>query len=70
MKFELTKIGSALRALLRKDNNMATRGTNAGELRDRVAYLERELQKTQERVQKDIKSLYEAIKASNRGNRQ
>ena len=49
---------------------MATRGTNAGELRDRVAYLERELQKTQERVQKDIKSLYEAIKASNRGNRQ
>lgn len=68
MKFELTKIGSALRALLRKENNMSTRGTNTGELRDRVSFLERELRKTQERVQKDIKTLYEIVKETNQRN--
>tara|TARA_R100001509_G_C4790645_1_gene189646 strand:+ start:301 stop:438 length:138 start_codon:yes stop_codon:yes gene_type:complete len=41
--------------------------SNTSELRDRITHLERELKKTQERVQRDIKSLYEAIKASNRG---
>lgn len=47
---------------------MSTRGTNTGELRDRVSFLERELRKTQERVQKDIKTLYEIVKETNQRN--
>ena len=39
--------------------------TNTSELRDRVTHLERELKKTQERVQRDMKSLYEAIRRNN-----
>ena len=65
MKLELTKIGSALKAFLRKENKMATRlaRNNTSDLRDRIASLERELKNTQDRVQKDIKNLYEIVQS-------
>ena len=47
---------------------MPFRGTNTEELRDRVASLERELKKTQERIQKDMKNLYEIVRENRKGN--
>ena len=58
--------------LLRKVKTMVTRrnSTSNSDLRDRVIFLERELKKTQDRIQKDIKNLYEIINKKSGGTNQ